>query len=215
MKNAALRIVSTLAAGSLFMAPVISKGGHVVQLSTGETVKVAFYDETAVDEATRKSAGHRTVVVFQSSTGARIGMNTTGTRSGKVETTIWSADGKNKIKFDTDLQFGREGMPVPLTVDINGRASRFLRENDPSGEKDKLMRAKLGPQVARLSPEFVGAVKELFRLGHSGYPNLGTGWTELLTLFEPTDLAPQGTKIVSQSPMSVADQKLIGDALRH
>lgn len=214
MKKASLLVVSTMAAGALFMAPVINKGGHVVRLSSGETVKVAFYDETSVDPTTHKSSGYKNVVVLESSTGTRIGMTTTGTRSGKYQTTIWSADGKDQMTLESDLSFRRQGLATPMTVSINGGTSKFLVESDSSGEAGKRMRKELAPEVSRLSPEFVSAVKELFRLGHSGYPNIGTGWADLLTVFDPAELAVPGAKIVSQKPMSVDDQKSIGDALR-
>src|SRR5450755_1164818 len=74
--------------------------GDTVQLSTGETVKVATYDELEYDSA-RKPGNTLHFVIFQSSTGTRIAMHS-ATAGKRVQTAIKSLQGPDVISFDVD-----------------------------------------------------------------------------------------------------------------
>jgi hypothetical protein len=207
-------VVAALSVCSIFAKPVVDKGGDVIQLSTGETVKIGYYHEITLDSAKSPTSTH-TVVFFQSSSGETIGMDSTQTPSGKVESTIGSVNGNDKITFETDLGFRHKGLPVPTTIGINGERVSLLLDDDPSGQHGKQVRAQLAPRVAKLSPGFVSALHDMARLGIAGYSGLGTGWLALIHIFDPADVGAPGLRIVSQSPMGEADKKMIGDALHH
>jgi hypothetical protein len=198
-------VLACLFAGCASAASLKSEGGHTVQLSTGEVVKVAFNDSFDVDPATRKpAAGGSSNVLFESSAGTRVAMRSRHSASRKTDTTIWSLDSPDRISFETDLEFRRKGLPVPLTIEINGERTSFLVDTNTSGE-DQKVRRKLAPQIAGLSPNLKTALKELIHLGRAAYPHAGGGWIDLLYLFNPSEVGA-APEIVSSHEMD-AEQR--------
>ncbi len=205
----ALVVSSTMSASSLKQ-----EGGHTVRLSSGGVVRIAYVDEFAVDPATRKSAGGSNNVLLESSSGTLIGMRSRDSASHRVDTVIWSFAGPDRIAFDLDLESRRKGLPVQLWVDINGQRTRFLlkglapvRGGASVRSEDDDVREELAPQVAKLPADFTSALKELLELGHSGYPNMGTGWTDLRFVFKPSEIRSESS-ILSEEPMGADDRQI-------
>lgn len=210
LSGARARVIASafsLFACSLTCAGLNSRSAEVVQLSNGETVKVFLDEEITADSTGKKVSLTTGSLLFEDSLGTRVVVKTKTTPDGRAETVFRSPDGKTEIRFEVDLGFGRKGLPDPVVVIIDGERYYGLLDLNSPAASQKLLESTASA-IRRVPEPFKDALRQLFRLGASGYANLGIGWPNLLYVFDPSDLTSQTISAVTTTTMRPEERDL-------
>jgi hypothetical protein len=181
------------------------RSGDVVQLSSGQVVRVATQEDLKLDSTGKKPESSSEYVLFQDSIGTRIVLESKQKPDGRTESKFSSPSGSSRIEFQEDLGFGRKGLPDPVTVSINGERFHALIDRQSPASSDAF-REKLRASAQALPVGVRNALRELFALGQAGYSQLGDAWVDLLYVFDPSELVAHAS-ILAKTPMTAEERE--------
>ncbi len=169
-------------------------GAYRLNFTDGRVYRIIYSYEVSPDPPWEKLVTASGYALFEDAAGNRVRVTCARNANRSVLNVFWSPQSKDRIEIRTDLGYGPERRPGPVTATINGR--RYEAIIAPSGSSDVAdFRKKLSPEVSGLSEGFRNGLLALRGV------DICPGGTTFHYLFGPP-VTPSSGYMESKTPMS-------------